>query len=143
MRRIIYDQDERLLSWAAKIIGIERFREDARAIGQEVGGELNAVVVFDTFSPSDCHMHIASDGSRRWLNRELLIRAFAYPFIQCNLPRVTAMVPANNHAALKFDRHIGFVDEGFHPHAFHGGDLRSLGLLRTSCRFIPREYRHV
>lgn len=140
---LIFDRQEELLRWAAEVIGIERFRADARAIGlARDSGELRAVVVYDTLSKTDCHMHVASDGSGRWLSREFLVHAFSYPFIQLKLRRVTAMVPASNEAALKFDRHIGFVDEGFHPAALPGDDIRSLGMLREACRFIPPEYRH-
>lgn len=139
---LIYGDDDKLLPWAARAIGIERFRDDARAIGQSRNGIINAVVVYDTFSACDVNMHIASDGSGRWLTREFLVAAFAFPFIQLRLRRVTAMVPASNHAALKFDRHLGFTDEGFHPKALPNDDIRSLGMLREACRFIPPEYRH-
>lgn len=139
---MVFDQDEELLPWAANIIGIERFRDDARAIGRSIGGILRCVAVFDTFTASDCNMHIASDGGGHWLNREFLVHAFAYPFVTCNLRRVTAMVAASNHAALKFDRHLGFVDEGFHPQAMPDDDIHSLGMLRQNCRFIPPEHRH-
>lgn len=139
---MIFDQDDELLPWAASVIGIERFRDDARAIGQSMNGEVNAVCVFDTFSAADCNMHIASSGSGHWLTREFLVTVFSYPFITCRLRRVTAMVPASNAAALKFDRHLGFIDEGFHPRALPGDDLRSLGMLREACRYIPPEYRH-
>ena len=36
-------------------------------------------------------------------------------------------------------QHLGFVREGFHPKAGPGGsDLISLGMLRDTCRFIPK-----
>jgi len=139
MNELIYGQDERLLLWAAERIGVPCFRDDARTIGYARDGELMAVVVFDGFSPVDCNMHIASDGTRRWLTRELLTAAFAYPFIQCGLRRVTGLVPAKNTDALRFDQHLGFRREGYHHKAAqNGGDLISLGLLRENCRFITR-----
>lgn len=142
MNRLIYGEDERLLAWATERIGVAGFRPDAKTIGLERNGELVAVVVYDGFSDVDCNMHIASDGTRRWLNRELLTHAFAYPFIQCRLRRVTGLVPADNEDALRFDEHIGFKREGYHPHATKNGDLISLGMLREWCRFIPPEYRN-
>lgn len=142
MFRVIYGQDETLIPWASQRIGLDSFRPDAKAIGQERDGEVVAVVVFDGFSDVDCCMHIASDGSRKWLTRELLTRAFAYPFIQLGLRRVTGLVPADNADALRFDEHLGFVREGYHPNATKSGDLISLGLLRENCRFIPARYRH-
>jgi RimJ/RimL family protein N-acetyltransferase len=142
MNQLIYENEDRLIAWAKDRIGVPAFRPDARAIGQERDGVLNAVVVFDGFSTVDCNIHIASDGSRHWLTREFLTAAFSYPFIQCGLRRVTGLVPARNVDALKFDEHLGFRREGYHPRAAHDGDLVSLGMLREWCRFIPPESRH-
>jgi RimJ/RimL family protein N-acetyltransferase len=141
MYRLIYGEDDRILPWALERTGVVGFRHDARTIGYERDGDMVAVVVFDGFSDVDCNMHIASDGTRRWLTRELLTASFAYPFIQCGLRRVTALVPARNVDALRFDEHIGFRREGYHPCAAKDGDLVSLGMLREWCRFIPRESR--
>lgn len=139
--QLIYEQEHRLLPWAQARIGITSFRRDAYAIGLERDGQLVAVVVYDTFSDVDCHMHIASDGTGQWMNKALLVAAFAYPFLQLRLNRVTGMVPAKNQAALSFDQHLGFVREGYHPKALPDDDLVSLGLLRQDCRFIPKEHR--
>lgn len=135
---LIYGQEDRLLPWAQERIGVA-FRRDAYTLGLEKKGELVAVVVFDNFSEGDCNMHIASDGTRAWMNKSLLVSAFAYPFLQLRLNRVTGLVPANNEAALAFDEHLGFVREGYHPKAGpNGTDLVSLGMLREDCRFIPK-----
>lgn len=135
---LIYGQEDTLLTWAQDKIGVT-FRPDATTIGLEKDGALAAVVVYDGFSETDCNMHIASDGTRAWMNKALLLSAFAYPFVQLGLLRVTGLVPAHNAAALAFDEHLGFVREGFHPKAGPGGsDLISLGMLRDTCRFIPK-----
>ena len=116
------------------------FRSDAKTIGLERDGELVAVVVFDNFCETDCNMHIASDGTASWMSKSLLLSAFAFPFTQLGLLRVTGLVPSDNKLALKFDEHLGFVREGFHPKAGPGGkDLVSLGLLRENCRFVGRD----
>jgi RimJ/RimL family protein N-acetyltransferase len=143
MSRLIYGDDERLIAWAADRIGVIGFREDARAIGHaDEDDNLLAVTVFDGFSAVDCNIHIASDGRGHWLTRAFLAASFGYPFIQCGLRRVTGLVPATNRAALRFDEHLGFRREGYHPQANpKGGDLISLGMLREWCRFIPQEPR--
>jgi RimJ/RimL family protein N-acetyltransferase len=143
MSKLIFGSEDRLLPWAQERIGVV-FRRDAYTIGLERDGELVAVVVYDCFSDTDLNMHIASDGSSAWLNKELLINAFCYPFVQLGLLRVTGLVPANNEAALRFDEHLGFVREGYHPKAGRGGtDIISLGMLRENCRFIPKGDRNV
>lgn len=142
--RIIYGENNRLLTWAAERIGIGSFRSDAQAIGVERDGDLAGVAVFDTFSSGDCSMHVASDGSGHWLTREFLRRAFLYPFVQCGYRRVSSPIAESNHAALRFNRHLGFTQEGYHPYAAHdGGALITQALLRENCRFIPTSARHM
>lgn len=142
--RLVPSPDPRLLPWAARRTGIAQFRNDAKALGREVDGELVAVVVYDGFTSTDCNMHIASDGTGRWMNKELLLTAFAYPFVQMNYKRITGLVPADNARALAFNENIGFAREGLHRMAADGGgDIVSMGMLRSECRFIPQEYRNV
>jgi RimJ/RimL family protein N-acetyltransferase len=136
--KLIYGNEEKLLPWAQERIGVT-FRRDAYTIGLERNGALVAVVVFDSFSECDACMHIASDGTTAWMNKALLLHAFAYPFTKLGLLRVTGLVPADNQAALAFDENLGFVREGYHPKAGPGGkDLVSLGLLKENCRFVGR-----
>jgi RimJ/RimL family protein N-acetyltransferase len=134
-----YSEPERYLEWAAKRIGISAFRSDARAIGLERDGDLVAAAVYDTFSPGTCLMHIASDGSGRWLNRDFLFRMFAYPFIQCGFRRVTGLISASNAASLRFARHIGFQDEGVLREEAPDGDVIVLGMLRRECKWIAED----
>lgn len=138
MSNLIYGHEDRLLPWAQERIGVS-FRRDAYTLGLEKNGALVAVVVFDSFGETDCSMHIASDGTKAWMNKALLVSAFAYPFTQLGLLRVTGLVPADNETALAFDENLGFVREGYHPKAGPGGkDLVSLGLLKENCRFVGR-----
>lgn len=140
---LIYNADEILIPWAAERIGIQSFRDDAKAIGIVTGDNIRGVCVFDNFSPADVFIHIASDGSKTWLTWDFLVSCFAYPFIQLRLPRVTGLVPASNEAAMKFDLKLGFQIEGRCREAVEDGDdLMILGMLRRECRFIPKEYRH-
>lgn len=136
--QIVYGEESRLLPWAAERIGVRRFRTDAYSIGQERDGELCAVVVFDNFTEHDCMMHVASDGSRRWLTRDLLVSAFAYPFIQLGLRRVTSPIASRNKDSLAFNQHLGFKQEGRHPFAAGDDDVITLGLLREQCRFVDQ-----
>lgn len=141
MTQCVTDNRPALLAWAAERIGLDSFKPDARAIGFQRRGELVAVVVYDAFTPCDCNMHVASDGSGRWLTRTALIEAFHYPFVQLGLRRVTALIPAKKTAAIRFNEHLGFKLEGFCPEAMPDDDLQVRGMLRRECRFIPQEYR--
>lgn len=137
--RLLYGEEQRLLPWAAERTGGGAFRSDAVAIGLERDGEIAAVVVFDNFSEVDCSMHIASDGSRRWMSKDLLLAAFAYPFQQLKCRRITGMVAAKNTQALAFDEHLGFEREGLCRNALPDDDLVILGMLKERCRFIPQD----
>lgn len=139
MGEIVYD-DESMISWAAERIGFAP-RPDVRAVGWREGGSLRAVTLYDGFSKCDCNMHIASDGTGTWLRRQFLITCFMHPFVQWDLRRVTGLVPARNKDALRFDLHLGFVQEGYLRHALPDDDLILLGMLRENCRFIPPKYR--
>lgn len=139
--QLIYGEEDRLLPWALERIGIEAFRRDAYSLGLEREGELVAVVVYDGFSRCDCNMHLASDGSGKWMNKAILAASFAYPFIQLRLNRVTGLVPAKNDEALKLNEHLGFVREGLCPKALPDDDMVVMGLLRENCRWVPKESR--
>ncbi len=136
----IYDDQERLISWASEVIGFTP-RPDVQHMGWQEHGKLRAVALWDGFSECDCNIHIASDGTGHWLRRAFLRAAFAHPFVQWKMRRVTALVPAKNAAALRFDLHLGFKQEGVVRHALPDDDIIILGLLREDCRFIPQEYR--
>ncbi len=139
--RLIYGDEDRLLPWAAERIAIAGFRRDAYAIGLERDGELVAVVVFDSFSVADCNMHLASDGTGKWMNRAILAAAFAYPFIQLRLNRVTGLVPSKNAQALRLNEHLGFEREGLCRKAMPDDDIVVMGLLRENCKWVPKENR--
>lgn len=140
--QLIYGNEGRLLPWAEARIGMGKFRGDAFAIGLERDGQIVAVVVFDTFSAVDVHMHIASDGTRAWMSKSLLLAAFAYPFAQLKLNRVTGVVPAKNAEAVAFDLHLGFEPEGRCEKALPDDDIIILGMQRSRCRFITEEQRN-
>jgi len=142
MIQVTYGEEYRFLPWAASRIGINKFKDDAKSIALIKDEEILAVTVFDSFSDADCSIHIASNGSKRFLTREFLVKCFAYPFIQCRFNRITGLVPENNFAALKFDLHLGFKQEGLVREAMPDKqNIIVLGMLRRECRFIPLEYR--
>lgn len=141
MTDIVYDDVPALLAWAAEKIGLRRFKPDARAFGVKRRGDLCAVIVYDSFSECDCHMHVASDGSHTWLTRKVLIQAFGYPFVERDMRRVTTLIPEKKTDAIRFNEHLGFRLEGRCPEAMPDDDIQIRGMLRKECRFIPPEYR--
>lgn len=140
---ILYANQLEMKAWACERIGIETFRDDAHAIGLLRDGVLVGVVVYDTFSNVDCSMHVASDGTGRWLNRAFVKAAFMHPFCQWDFLRVTSPIAESNKKALRFNQKLGFKREGYHPYGAPDGALITLGLMRNECRWIPEEFRHM
>lgn len=136
---IIYGEDRKLIEWAETTMGDITFRDDAYAIGVERSGEIAGVVVFDTFGPSDCLIHVVSNGKKRWFSRELAVCTMAYPFMQLKFKRITAMISVENTASLRFlEGFGGFVQEGVMRQAgTKGEDLAIFGMLRSDCRWLP------
>lgn len=141
MMRAAYDHEKDAIRWAAHKIGVNGFGPGARAIAQMRGNEFAGVVVYDDATPWNCQMHVASDGTRRWLNRGFLFRTFAYPFIQLGLGRVTLLIRRSNHSSLSFASHLGFAIEcGRIARLFGNEDGVMLRMLREDCRWIGRDF---
>jgi RimJ/RimL family protein N-acetyltransferase len=136
MRTTIYNQDERILPWAAEKLGEDNF-DGATGIGLEKDSELIAAVVFNMYTKASICMHVASDGSKNWLNKDFLFRAFAYPFIQLKCNRITGLVRVDNIDAQIFDEKLGFKKEGLvRKGSDDGTDMILYGMLKEECRWI-------
>lgn len=106
------------------------------------GDRMLASVLFTDYDAVNIGIHVASDGSKRWLSRKFLRACFSYPFEQLGVQRVTGLVSTSNVDALKFDLHLGFVVEGrLRKAAQDGSDLLVLGMLRHECRHL-KEREH-
>lgn len=137
-RECIFDQNERVKKWASKQIDNIEFRDDAVAIGIEFGDQLVGAAVFDTFSPGDCMVHLASDGSKNWLTKDFIFQVFAYVFVQCKFPRCTATVFENNEPSIRIVQKFGFKEEGrLRESGRNGEDLVVFGMLRRECKYLP------
>lgn len=101
---------------------------------ETLGGAL-----YTEYNGRTLQMHVA--GLRaNWLNRELLSRAFQYPFLHLNAQKVFGLVEVANKRALDFDLHLGFKEEARVRDVYPSGDMIILAMYREDCRFI-RGYR--
>lgn len=96
-------------------------------------------MLFDNFNGANVNMHVASDGSKNWMNREYLWYCFHYPFNQLRVKRITGLVAESNHAARKFDEHIGFELETRLKDAAPDGDLLIYRMTPDTCRWLERK----
>ena len=136
MKETIYGQDERITNWVGERVDEDDFGK-AVGIGLEEDGILIAGVVYNLYNgPSIC-MHVAAEPGKRWLSKDFLYRAFAYPFLQLNCSRVTGLVRVDNIEARRFDEHLGFVQEGvIRRGASNGLDMILYGMLKEECRWL-------
>ena len=112
-----------------------QFSPYATFIGQEVDGEVKAVVAFDNILDKSCEMHTAAIVPN-WISKDLLWACFDYPFNILKVKVILASVASTNKEALKLDRHLGFVDKAYIEDAHIDGDLVILAMRREDCRWL-------
>jgi RimJ/RimL family protein N-acetyltransferase len=105
-------------------------------IGQEIDGNLVAVVGFASFMPKACQMHIAAVDEVNWMSRDLLWAAFDYPFNKLGVSVILGQVCADNESALKLNRHLGFKVIAEIADAHMDGDLVIMAMRREDCRWL-------
>lgn len=140
MKRIVWNEPQRVMRFVADRVGETEF-QNYTAIGLESDGDLVAGVVYESHNGPNVLMHVASDGSRRWMTPAYMAACFRYPFLQLKTNRVTGLVRADNEDAQRFDEGLGFTREGtVRRGAADGTDLILYGMLRDECRFLDGKY---
>lgn len=140
--RIIWDQDKRIIDFVAHKVDEQEFLKPAAAIGIEKNGDLVGGVVFDCYTGSNVMMHVASNGSKYWLNPAFMYFCFAHAFITLKCNVITGLVRADNQKALNFDINLGFKHTGRLPQACSDGtDILILTMLKAECRYLKDKYR--
>lgn len=106
-----------------------------QAIGVVRDGKLCGGVVYYNYDPTNGNIcvHIASDNPR-WFFPQTARGLFAYPFIDLDCIRITALIARSNKRCRDFTKGLGFQEEGCHRMGFlKREDLMSYGLLRTKA----------
>ena len=134
MRRVVTDNQEHLRGWITRVLGMQ-FSPYATFIGQEIDGEVKAVVAFDNILDKSCQMHTAAIVPN-WISKDLLWACFDYPFNILKVKVIIAAVASTNKEALKLDRHLGFLDKAYIEDAHLDGDLVILAMRRENCRWL-------
>ena len=134
LRRVVTDNQDHLRGWITGVLGMQ-FSSYATFIGQEIDGEIKAVIAYDNILEKSCLMHTASIVPN-WISKDLLWAAFDYPFNKLGLSVILASVASTNEEALKLDRHLGFVDKAYIEDAHIDGDLVILAMRRENCRWL-------
>jgi RimJ/RimL family protein N-acetyltransferase len=131
---VVTDNQEHLRGWITGVLGMQ-FSPYATFIGQEIDGEVKAVVAFDNILDKSCMMHTAAIVPN-WISKDLLWACFDYPFNILKVKVILASVASTNEEALRLDRHLGFVDKAYIEDAHLDGDLVILAMRRENCRWL-------
>lgn len=120
--------------WVADQVKVKSFLGPHHSFAFFRNGELAGACVFDAFTPHDCSIHLAiAEGPvPEWALRA----AFAYPFKQLGLKRVSAQIREDNAAGLAIAKRNGFVVEGRKRKAAGDCDEIILGLLKEECALL-------
>jgi RimJ/RimL family protein N-acetyltransferase len=111
--------------------------EGMHGLGLKKDGEMVAGVLFDGFNGTNVWMHVAAVPTKRWMTKQYLKESFSYPFDVLKAKRITGYVEASNHAARKFDEHLGFKQEAvLSGAAADGGDVIIYAMRREDCKYV-------
>ena len=128
-----------VVEWVAKQTNeFGNFGTDA-GIGWQRGGKLIAGVAYAEWNGVNVVCHIASDGSRQWLNRQYLWTIFDYPFNQLKCKRITVCVGEGNADSRRFVLHLGFELEATLRAAHPTGDLLVYSMFKEGCKWIKQD----
>ena len=126
---------EDVCQWVVNRTGGTYYADSGQGIGWAKEGKLVAGVMFDNYNVQTVQMHVAAIG-KHWMTREYLHYCFSYPFKQLCVKKIIGLVDSTNADAMKFDLHLGFIQEAQIKDAGKHGDLNILTMTRQQCRFI-------
>lgn len=129
---IIFDRQAELSQWIAEKTGGTYATLTSRFIGLELNGKITAVTAFTDYNGASIQMHVAINR----ITKEYTHLCFDYVFNQLKVKKVIGLVESNNAKALRFDKHLGFIEEYVIKDAGRSGDIHILSMTREQCRFI-------
>ena len=134
MRNIV--TGPQVVEWVAKRTNEFGNFGAAVGIGLERDGEIIGGVVLNEYNGVNINVHIASDESKRWMNKEFLWYVLHYCFEEAKVNRVTALIGEGNKAAIHLNERIGFKHEAAIEGAHPTGKMLILGMFKKDCKWL-------
>lgn len=131
--RLIFGQDEGVAKWVAQHIPhmSGTVLRDFSAIGVVNERGPVAGVIYHNYIPDYRSVEISMAATTpRWAQRGIIRGLLHYPFVQMDCNRVTTVTPHTNTRAIKFNKGIGFKQEGVIRRAFGKDHAVICGMLR-------------
>jgi hypothetical protein len=102
--------------------------------------QLCLVVGFNAFMGSVCQMHVAMAPGYHFTPQEMLRATFDHAFNSFKVKKLIGIVNSKNEKAMKYDQHLGFVEEHRMP-GLHddGGDIVILSMTREQCKYLEKK----
>lgn len=134
---MIVTDKELIGPWVCERTGGTFEPSTSTAIGwMQSDGMLSAGTVYDMFNGRSICMHVAAE---KPVTRTFLKACFRYAFDQLGVQKAIGLVDSTNESALRFDHHLGFVEEARIKDAGKNGDLVLLTMTKAQCRWIEGE----
>ncbi len=110
------EENEFLRAWIQQRIPDTDVGDDSVCIGVWRDEKLAAVAAYYHYRKADIEVSFASDNPR-WATKQVITYILAFPFVQLQTQRCTAMVLKSNKRCRKLLHGLGFKEEGRHAHA--------------------------
>lgn len=140
MKRIVFDEKERVAQFLVEQGAIKTIWQDYEAIGLEQDGKLIAGVLYDGYEENARVSTHAAGIGKHWLNREYLWVIFDYPFNQLNVNVIVNTVSSTNQASMRFTEHLGFKEVARIEGGACDGDLIIYALYKKDCKWIRNKH---
>lgn len=134
MRRVTTENQPYLKQWLDESMEYS-YPANTQCIGQEMDGEIIAVVGYSDFTPTSCHLH-ASSIDPLWMTKDMLWAMFDYPFNILKVKVILATIAGSNIQSLKVCRKLGFYDRVLIEDAHKDGDLAILTMRKDQCKWL-------
>jgi RimJ/RimL family protein N-acetyltransferase len=133
---VIVTDKSLLIPWVNSKAGFVGDFHKVALLGWVDTAGVRAVFLFNRYDPPAVDVHVFSDGTRRWLAKELLHAVFNSAFVQLGCTRITAPVRESNVQARRCLEKAGFSIDGILKKYYDTGEARILyGLLREECKY--------
>ena len=133
--RLVYGEDERVGAWVVEHIGYALGGGPYAAIGLERSELVGGVVYTNYSGGGSIAANIAGIG-RGWITRPFIRAAFAYPFIQLGVRRLSVYVAQNNRVSQDFVQRLGFQLESIMERAMETDNVLVYRMFSEDCKWL-------
>jgi RimJ/RimL family protein N-acetyltransferase len=137
-KRILVGQEALFGPWMMHILGSKWLPGRGHIIGLWDTVECKPVAgcLFENYNQASIMLHIATDGTKKWMNREFLWFTFYFPFVQLGVTKIIAPVESTNEVCSRFIKHIGFHLEATLKDAAPKGDMLIYTMTEDQCKWL-------